>query len=138
MRKLAILMFILLIAATIIVTLGATNYAGFGTWLGDSVHGSVLQPSRNFIVDNWLLIGSSGWYILAAVLSISIIGGLFLVFIVYGLFWHKLIQQKILHKTLPSSTPLAPMQRTTTTNLSPTPEPIATTQPLAPEKKEET
>lgn len=103
MRKLAILGLILLIVGTIVITLGITNYGGVGTWLGDLVHGSIMQPARNFIVDQWLFIGTSGWYILAAGLGISIIGGLFMVFIMYGLFWQKLIQQKILHKTTTST-----------------------------------
>lgn len=103
MRKLAILGLILFTIGVIIITLGITNYGGVGTWLGDLVHGSILQPARNFIVDKWLIIGTSGWYILATALGISIIGGLFMVFIAYGLFWQKLIQQKILHKTITST-----------------------------------
>jgi len=130
-RKLAIFLVGLLIASVVLITLGATDYAGIGTWFGNQMHQSVLSPARNWVVNTWALIGSSGWYILAAVLTISVVGGLVMVVIVYGLFWQKIIQQKILKKT-PGSTPIAPMQRTLSTPISAT-EVVATE-----EKKEET
>jgi len=99
MRKLAWFLLILLVVATVVITLGITNYAGIGTSLGGILHNSILNPTRNFIVDKWLFIGTSGWYILATVLGIGIVGGLFLIFIAYGLFWQKLVQEKIRHKT---------------------------------------
>jgi len=98
-RKLAIFALVLLIVATIVITLGATNYAGFGDTVGSAMQTSFIMPMRNWVVSTWLVIGSSGWYILAAILTISVVGGLFMVAIVYGLFWQKLIQGKVLHKT---------------------------------------
>jgi len=116
-RKLAILALILLIVGTIVITLGATNYMGFGEYVGGAIQNSVVAPIRNFIVEKWLLIGTNGWYILATVFGISIISAVFWVSIAYGLFWKKLIQQKLLGKTVqpakitsqpaPAPTPLA-------------------------------
>ena len=116
-RKLAILALILLIDGTIVITLGATNYMGFGEYVGGAIQNSVATPIRNFIVEKWLVIGTSGWYILATVVGISVVGGLFMIVIIYGLVWQKLIQQKLLGKTVqpakitsqpaPAPTPLA-------------------------------
>lgn len=137
MRTLAWFLLILLIAATVLITLGATNYVGIGDAIGTSMQSSVIAPTRNWVVATWLFIGTSGWYILATLLGISIVGGIFMTIIVYGLFWQKLIQQKLLHKITPE-VPLASMQRTTTTTITP-PEPATTSiTPATEEKKEET
>jgi hypothetical protein len=123
---------------SVVITLGATNYQGFGEWIGGKMQSSVLQPGRNFIVEKWLVIGTNGWYILATVLAVSIAGALFWVPLAYGVFWKKGIQGRFLHKATPS-TPLASMQRTLSTEI-----PIGTTQPtpsptmqIIEEKKEE-
>lgn len=137
MRTLAWFLLILLIAATVLITLGATNYVGIGDAIGTSMQSSVIAPTRNWVVTTWLFIGTSGWYILATLLGISIVGGIFMTIIVYGLFWQKLIQQKLLHKITPE-VPLASMQRTTTTTITP-PEPATTSiTPAIEGKKEET
>lgn len=99
MKKLAWIALILLIVGVVVVTLGATNYGGFGTAMGDAFNNSFALPIRNWAIDTWLFIGQSGWYILAATLTISILGGFFMVFIVYGLFWKKGIQERLLHRT---------------------------------------
>ena len=130
MRKLAIFALILLIVATIVITLGATNYGGFGDMVGNAMQTSFVMPIRNWVVNTWILIGSSGWYILAAVLTISIVGGLVMVVIVYGLFWQKLIQQKLLKKTAESAG-VVPMQRTLSTPIS-----AAEVPPVEPKKEE--
>ena len=98
-KTVSTLMVIALIVGVVVVVLGATNYGGIGDAIGDTMANSFVAPIRNLAVDNWLLIGTSGWYILAASLTIAIAGGLFMVFIVYGLFWQKGIQGKLLHKT---------------------------------------
>ena len=97
-KTISILMIIALIAAVALIVLGATNYAGIGDAIGDTMSNSVVAPMRNFFVDGWISIGTSGWYILAATVTIAIFGGFFMVFIVYGLFWQKGIQGKLLHK----------------------------------------
>lgn len=113
MRALAIFGLIILIAAVVLVTLAAVNYMGFRDTVYDLLQNTVLMPIHDFIVNGWIQIGNMGFtYIAAAILGIAVGGGLFLTFIVYGLFWHKLIQQK-LHKTVPTA-PIAPMQRTLT------------------------
>jgi len=111
--------------------LGVTNYGGFGDMVGNAMQTSFVMPIRNWVVNTWVVIGSSGWYILVTVLTISVVGGLVMVVIVYGLFWQKLIQQKLLKKTAESASPVS-MQRTLSTPIS------AAEVPLAEQKKEET
>jgi asparagine N-glycosylation enzyme membrane subunit Stt3 len=132
MRKLAILGLIILIALVVLVTLASINFMGIRDTIYGAIQGTILQPGHDWIVNSWIQIGALGFtYIAAASLALAIGGGLIMVFIVYGLFWQKLIQGKILHKTAPS--PIAPMQRTLSTPLTPTQETV----PI-PEKKEET
>lgn len=121
MRKLAIFGLILLILVVVVVTLAVVNYAGFRDSSYTAIQGTILQPAHDWIVDMWVGVGTAGFtYIAAAILVIGVGGGLFLTLIVYGLFWQKLIQGKLLHKTVPSTTPLASMQRNLTTELSAT------------------
>ena len=99
MRKLAYVAIIILIALVILITLGATNYAGVGDTLGGFMHTSLIAPVRNFIVGTWLFIGTSGWYILAAVVGIGLFWIPFYFIVIKGLFWDNLIQKKLLHHT---------------------------------------
>ena len=133
MRKLAWILFFLVIVGTVLITLGAVDFAGIGTWFGTTMQNSVLSPSRNFIVEQWLFIGTNGWYILATVFGISIISAAFWVSIAYGLIWKKGIQGKLLNKTT-STTPSLPMQRTTSTTIpvQPLPTVPTTTLPVPP------
>jgi hypothetical protein len=63
------------------------------------IQGTILQPGHDWIVNSWIQIGTLGFtYIAAASLALAIGGGLIMVFIVYGLFWQKLIQGKILQR----------------------------------------
>ena len=103
MRKLAYVAIFLLIALVILITLGATNYAGVGDTLGGFMHTSLIAPVRNFIVGTWLFIGTSGWYILAAVVGIGLFWIPFYFIVIKGLFWNKLIQEKLLHKAAESA-----------------------------------
>jgi hypothetical protein len=113
MRKIAYLAIILLVCFVILITLGVTNYYGIGDTLGGFMQSSVIAPVRNFIVDGWLFIGTSGWYILAAVVAIGMFWIPFYAIVIKGLFWNKLIQQKVLHNT-PSATPQYQSAPTTT------------------------
>ena len=138
MRKFAILGLISLIFLVVLVTLAAIDFAGIRTTIYGAIQGTILQPGHDWIVNSWNQIGALGFtYIAATILGVAIGGGLIMVFIVYGLFWQKLIQGKILHKTVPSTTPLASMQRTTTTNLSPAAEPAVSQKTTIPEQTEE-
>jgi len=119
MRKLAILAVILLIIATVLVTVSVFNVGGFRDAAGSAIEGTVLAPIRAWSINTWLFLGTNFTYIAAATLTIAVVGGLFMVFIVYGLFWKKLIQQKILHKTpAPSYGGVAPLQSTMSTQIS--------------------
>jgi len=103
-RKLAVLGLIILILSVVLTTLAVVNYAGFRDSAYAAIQDTAIQPIHDWIVDSWVGIGAAGFtYIAAAILGIGIGGGLFLVFIIYGLFWQKLIQGKLLHKT-PTST----------------------------------
>jgi hypothetical protein len=98
-RKWAILGLILLIIIVVIITLAATDFAGIGTSMHNIAQDSIATPFCNLVVNSWTNIGSMGFlYVTIAGLTISIVGGLFWVLVVYGLFWKKGIQGKILHK----------------------------------------
>lgn len=99
MRKLAWLAIILLIFFVVFLTLGLTNYMGVGESVGGFMHGSIIAPIRNFIVDGWLFIGTSGWYILATVVVIGMCWIPFYYIVIKGFFWNTVIQQKVLHNT---------------------------------------
>jgi len=130
MRKLAILGLIIFAIIVVLTTMAFFNVVGIRDIIYNGMQGTVFQPIHDFVVANWIAVGNMGFtYIVATSLGIGIIGGLFLVFIVYGLLWQKLIQGKLLHKVAPS--PTEPMQRTLSTPLTPTQETIP------PEKKEE-
>jgi len=103
MRKLAVFGLIILILSVVAVTLAVVNYMGFRDSAYAAIQDTFLQPGHDWIVNSWVGIGAAGFtYIAAAILGIGIGGGLFLVFIIYGLFWQKLIQGKLLHKTTPT------------------------------------
>ena len=122
MRKLAWILFFLVIAGTVLITLGAVDFAGIGTWFGTTMQNSVLSPSRNFIVEQWLFIGTNGWYILATCFGISILGAIFWGPIFIGLFIKKGIESKVLGKKLQSTQPI------TVTQPAPAPTPLALVQ----------
>ena len=98
MRKLAWLALILFVVIVIVATLGAVNYAGIGDAIGGFMQNSLILPIRNFFVDGWNFIGTSGWYIVVAFLAISVFGAVFWVPVFYHIFIQKGIQQKLLHK----------------------------------------
>lgn len=98
MKKLAWLALIIFIFLVVFITLGATNYMGIGDTIGTTLHESFLNPARNYIVNTWLFIGTSGWYILGAIVGIGLIWVPVWAIVIKGLFWNKLIQQKILHR----------------------------------------
>jgi hypothetical protein len=118
MRKLAILAVILLIVATVLVTISVFNVGGFRDAAGGAIEGTILAPFRTGAINLWLAAGANFTYVAAATLIISVVGGLFLVFIIYGLFWKKLIQQKLLHKTPQPTDGPAPLQSSMSTQIS--------------------
>jgi len=127
MKTISYLLIIAFLALFTLAILGATNYAGIGTAIGDMMATSVVAPLRNLAVNSWISIGASGWYIVISVLTISIIGALFWVPIVYGIFWKKLISEKVLHRT-PTMTPTYQNQPQSTipiTNLQSQPTTVA-------------
>jgi hypothetical protein len=140
MRKLAYVAIILLVFFVVLITLGITNYAGVGETLGGFMHNSVVAPARNFIVNSWLFIGTSGWYILAAVVGIGMFWIPFYFIVLKGLFWDKLIQQKLLHNTATAAPTYqsAPVATIPVTNLQSSPTQTAVPAASAePEKKQE-
>jgi len=102
MRKIAIFLVILLIVITALVTIAsiealtATNLGVTSTIVGAT--GAVTAPMVAWIKDSWLFVGTNFAYIAATTLAISVVGGLFMVFIVYNLVWKKAIQQWMLKK----------------------------------------
>lgn len=142
-RKLAYILIILLIAVTVLVTVAviesatATNLGVTNTVTATA--GAIFAPLVTWIKESWVFVGTDFAYISAATLGISIIGGLFMVFIAYGLIWQRLIQSKLLHKVAP--TPAAiPMQRTISTPIQTAqqlePQPAPLTQVVEPAKEE--
>ena len=99
MRKLAWLALIIFIVIVVVATLGAVNYAGIGVAIGGFMQNTFILPIRNFFVNVWNTIGTSGWYIVLATLGISLIGAVFWVPIAYNLLWKKGFMEKVLHKT---------------------------------------
>lgn len=144
MRKLAYLAIFLLIGLVILVTLGITNYAGIGDAIGGFMRSSVIAPIRNFFVNGWLFIGTSGWYIAAAIVGIGMFWIPFYYIVLKGLFWNNLVQQKLLHKTATSkplyqSTPSATIPITTSLQSAPRQTaPQAAPQTTPQEQKEKT
>jgi hypothetical protein len=140
MRKLAWLAIVLFGLFVVLLTLGITNYAGIGDAIGGFMQSSVIAPVRNFAVDSWLFIGTSGWYILAAIVGIGMIWIPFYYVVIKGLFWNKLVQEKMLHHTAATAPTYqsAPAATIPVTNLQSSP--TQTTVPAAsagPEKKQE-
>ena len=141
MRKLAIILISLLIAVTAIVTVAvieSVTASDFG--VTSAVTGTargLFAPFVAWAKDMWLVIGADFAYMAATVLSISIVGGLFMVFIAWGLFWQKLIKGKLLHQVAPAPAPQ--MQRTISTQIQAAPsEPqsISPTEVVKPVKEE--
>ena len=99
MKAISYILLIAFLALFALAILGATDYAGIGTAIGDMMATSVVAPLRDLAVNSWISVGASGWYIIISVLTISIIGALFWVPIAYGIFWKKLISEKVLHRT---------------------------------------
>ena len=99
MKAISYILLIAFLALFTLAILGATDYAGIGTAIGDTMSNSVVAPLRNFAVDSWLSVGASGWYITISVFVISIFGAVFWVPVFYGLFIKKGISEKLLHRT---------------------------------------
>jgi hypothetical protein len=135
MRKLAWLLFIIFCVILVVATLGAINYAGIGDAIGGFTQNSLVLPIRNFFVDGWNFIGTSGWYIAVAFLAISVFGAVFWVPIVYNIFIKKGINEKILHRTPVTGYQNQPSTTLPVTGLQSTP--TTTNNPLIVEKKEE-
>ena len=137
MRKLAWLAIAVFTILIIVATLGAVNYANIGDTLGGFMQNTMVLPIRNFFVNLWNTIGTSGWYIVVATLVISLVGAAFWVPIAYNLFWKKAVMQKLLHRT-PQTAPAYQSSPTTTipvTQLQSAPTP-QTPAPKEPEKEE--
>jgi len=97
-KSVAILAVVLLILIVVVVTLGAINYAGIGDTLGGFFGNSIAAPIRNFFVDSWNFIGTSGWYILAAGIGLTLFGAFFWIPVVWNLGVQKGLKEKVLHK----------------------------------------
>jgi len=105
MKKLAWLALAVFVILVVFITLGAVNYAGIGEATGSFMQNSFISPIRNYIVNAWLFLGTSGWYIAGAFIAISVFGAVFWVPIAYNLLWKKAISQKLLHRTPTVATP---------------------------------
>jgi hypothetical protein len=120
MRKWAILGIVILVTVVVLICAAVWNVAGIGTSMHNLAQDSIVTPFCNLITGTWVNIGDMGFlYITITALIISIAGGLFWTIIFYGLIWKKGIQGKLLGKGQEPTVPLASMQRTTSTNLTP-------------------